>query len=222
MRRERVDGVYPRERGEAKALTVWQPWASGLSPRTRGSRQRDRGQRRGHGSIPANAGKPMRRARRWFSVRVYPRERGEAVRHASIGERARGLSPRTRGSQRVVVVAHPDRGSIPANAGKPLAAKQLFFQNEMSMSRGRTPYDLFTSNTPSASTIFLGGSPRAWICRCPTALVSRQTMTIDPVRSVAHHSERTRQTRCLTPAERSGPTYTPGATSSITDVRKPR
>ena len=111
--------VYPRERGEA----AWPARADvsrlGLSPRTRGSRRLGRRRQARHGSIPANAGKPLPAARRGSSSWVYPRERGEAVGEVIEAAAFSGLSPRTRGSPPPPGRVRPRLGSIPANAGKP-------------------------------------------------------------------------------------------------------
>ena len=53
--------------------------ASGLSPRTRGNRNRHGAPRGRLGSIPANAGEPLGRDGGRPSARVYPRERGGTV-----------------------------------------------------------------------------------------------------------------------------------------------
>ncbi|TCM86561.1 hypothetical protein EV216_104112 [Rhodovulum steppense] len=46
---------------------------------------------------------------------------------------------------------------------------------------GLRVYFRFTSRRPSASTISLDGSPRVSILRFPTALLSRHTMTREPL-----------------------------------------
>ena len=93
--------------------------SKGLSPRTRGSRNRGRDRCRRRRSIPANAGKPGLGGRKVRAVRVYPRERGEARTALDSLPSRSGLSPRTRGSRLAVAGRDGVLGSIPANAGKP-------------------------------------------------------------------------------------------------------
>src|SRR3546814_15321798 len=66
-----------------------------------------------------------------------------------------------------------------------------------------------------------GGSPRTRRPWPPLALRSRQVRRTAPPSSRCQ-SERTFQMRSRTAALRSGAVYTPGATSSITEARKPR
>ena len=72
----------------------------GLSPRTRGSRHGDPGDRDESGSIPAHAGEPLD--------------------GAVSGKTWEGLSPRTRGSRLARLPRSGLSGSIPAHAGEPL------------------------------------------------------------------------------------------------------
>ena len=68
--------VYPRPRGGTGLLRAESAFGGGLSPPTRGNRQRIArcpGRRR---SIPAHAGEPRRQFCRARSARVYPRPRG--------------------------------------------------------------------------------------------------------------------------------------------------
>ena len=111
--------VYPRARGEAEERIVMANAATGLSPRSRGSRAFDQGDDGRVGSIPALAGKPDHPRRRRYRQRVYPRARGEAgiVPGARVGDV--GLSPRSRGSPHGTACGHPLHRSIPALAGKP-------------------------------------------------------------------------------------------------------
>src|SRR3546814_14404859 len=66
-----------------------------------------------------------------------------------------------------------------------------------------------------------GGSPRTRRPWPPLALRSRQVISTAPPSSRCQ-SERTFQTRSRTAALRSGAVYTPGATSSNAEARKPR
>ena len=91
----------------------------GLSPRVRGSQNVAVGILDIDGSIPASAGKPCDSSCDRCSIRVYPRECGEADTGPDSSEQARGLSPRVRGSPyRYPRLACRVR-SIPASAGKP-------------------------------------------------------------------------------------------------------
>ena len=112
-------GVYPRPRGEACSGPSIADSSAGLSPPTRGSR--DRRGRREHagGSIPAHAGKPEKKVRRLCGVGVYPRPRGEAYKSLDASFSIMGLSPPTRGSLMPVAKSSSHSGSIPAHAGKP-------------------------------------------------------------------------------------------------------
>ena len=111
--------VYPRERGGTRRTAWTPPRRGGLSPRTRGNLA-DAFQPLGvEGSIPANAGEPVRprsdSCRDW----VYPRERGGTPRDPRQVRQAAGLSPRTRGNPLTLTGRQGGDGSIPANAGEP-------------------------------------------------------------------------------------------------------
>ncbi len=71
------------------------------------------------GSIPAYAGEPDSKPQNPRNPRVYPRVRGGAEGHQVFLRTARGLSPRTRGSQKSPVKEALGLGSIPAYAGEP-------------------------------------------------------------------------------------------------------
>ncbi len=119
----------------------------------------------------------------------------------------KGLSPRVRGNHVAGQAAVVHFGSIPARAGEPLAIKSLnSLRCQAAWGTLISNYLRFTSNIPSASTISFGGSPRVSMQRFPTALLSRQTRTTDPVPSTYHHSDSTSHTRARTPADRSGAT----------------
>ena len=119
--RGRARRVYPRERGETHLVNDGFLPTLGLSPRTRGNPRKRRARNSSSGSIPANAGKPWQSARRSAMVPVYPRERGETSDAGRWMGLFPGLSPRTRGNPRAETGRIPAGGSIPANAGKPVA-----------------------------------------------------------------------------------------------------
>ena len=114
-----VNRVYPRERGGTPEGSAVAPRSPGLSPRTRGNLAGRQGMKLSEGSIPANAGEPLRLMPSAPSYGVYPRERG-GTRVAIVGKLApSGLSPRTRGNPTPSPAGSRGRGSIPANAGEP-------------------------------------------------------------------------------------------------------
>ena len=116
------DGVYPRERGGTHPNYHRDYQRKGLSPRTRGNPIGRRLGGRSGGSIPANAGEPSWASSVERPTRVYPRERGGTDLAEVAGARPRGLSPRTRGNHMPQSARGGSAGSIPANAGEPLAA----------------------------------------------------------------------------------------------------
>ena len=111
--------VHPRGRGEALAAAAAVRADAGPSPRTRGSHVLRGWRLQGHGSIPADAGKPLVRCTRCWRRTVHPRGRGEACRRWAGRRPVRGPSPRTRGSHANHLPRSPRFGSIPADAGKP-------------------------------------------------------------------------------------------------------
>ncbi len=116
---------------------------NGLSPRVRGSLQREVDDQGRQGSIPAGAGEPARRRRDRSGQRSIPAGAGEprlrdfADKHGGVyprgcggaqGEQIRlaaelGLSPRVRGSLCIAPGFSPYVGSIPAGAGEPTMAR---------------------------------------------------------------------------------------------------
>ena len=111
--------VYPRECGETQLGQGCRLHHVGLSPRVRGNHvcPARRGER--HGSIPASAGKPLRRTDFGLVRRVYPRECGETAAGNVAKCWTSGLSPRVRGNRRTALLPETNCGSIPASAGKP-------------------------------------------------------------------------------------------------------
>ena len=71
------------------------------------------------GSIPAQAGKPLRAVVTWPKLRVHPRAGGEAGGCSPYRPPMPGPSPRRRGSRAPRAAAPARQGSIPAQAGKP-------------------------------------------------------------------------------------------------------
>ena len=116
--------VYPRVRGGAKRAAREPPYDRGLSPRSRGSRERGRYLADAIGSIPAFAGEPPRHRHQLGVDGVYPRVRGGATFSDFRKSLKAGLSPRSRGSRPLRLARLLRRGSIPAFAGEPRAQSQ--------------------------------------------------------------------------------------------------
>ena len=112
-------GVYPRTRGGATSALSRAGALKGLSPHTRGSRERLDAVGHPRGSIPAHAGEPATHASQYAAPRVYPRTRGGARGCALCHGALSGLSPHTRGSPARRADRSLRRGSIPAHAGEP-------------------------------------------------------------------------------------------------------
>ena len=199
--------VYPRACGGTLWPVPRSGAVAGLSPRVRGNQLITRLYANCIGSIPARAGEPGTWGRCTRAIGVYPRACGGTMPKGEHDTPGPGLSPRVRGNHAASVVPHAGSGSIPARAGEPLVIKSL---NYLQFQRARRdfgrPYLRFTSKIPSASTISFGGSPRVSMQRFPTAFVSRQTRTTDPVPRASHHADSTSHTRVRTPADRSGAT----------------
>ncbi|KPQ08598.1 MAG: hypothetical protein HLUCCA12_01930 [Rhodobacteraceae bacterium HLUCCA12] len=111
--------VYPR--GCGGTFLVSRRWRclAGLSPRMRGNRIRRSALFCDLGSIPADAGEPIRFALSPCFLRVYPRGCGGTTAAPYAVNIKRGLSPRMRGN--LVRRRHHSSlsGSIPADAGEP-------------------------------------------------------------------------------------------------------
>ena len=111
--------VYPRGCGGAAVDALLVRNGTGLSPRVRGSREREVPGRIDDRSIPAGAGEPRCGGRTSRPSRVYPRGCGGALRSSCTIDASRGLSPRVRGSLTEVAAEHARVRSIPAGAGEP-------------------------------------------------------------------------------------------------------
>ena len=111
--------VHPRACGGAEARRKVLPFASGSSPRVRGSHA-------GHGAgdglrgfIPARAGEPRGLLRWWGPPWVHPRACGGASARAGTWSGRPGSSPRVRGSRHLEHPRHDLQRFIPARAGEP-------------------------------------------------------------------------------------------------------
>ena len=140
QRRGRRELAHPRSRGE----NLWQDWRTntreGSSPLTRGKPQARCEGQRGHGLIPAHAGKTLEglqaRHMRW----AHPRSRGENGCPAAGPPPMRGSSPLTRGKRGARVVRRVSERLIPAHAGKTSKEPPTFWKPRAHpRSRGENP-----------------------------------------------------------------------------------
>ena len=112
--------VYPRACGGTVSYCRINPTTSGLSPRLRGNLSPGLSNSLSHRSIPAPAGEPARLLPVEVSPRVYPRACGGTFHDSRRQVGDKGLSPRLRGNQPVVLRFSAPPGSIPAPAGEPV------------------------------------------------------------------------------------------------------
>ena len=89
--------AHPRSRGENTASSRRSMARAGSSPLTRGKLHVVVNAERGHGLIPAHAGKTMASAVRLFGLKAHPRSRGENKACEDLREAEMGSSPLTRG-----------------------------------------------------------------------------------------------------------------------------
>ena len=111
--------VYPRVCGGTTDSNHDRYRRTGLSPRMRGNRTRERYWMACIGSIPAYAGEPGRPSPRRMDTRVYPRVCGGTIPLVGWGVFLLGLSPRMRGNLRRRRPGRLGVWSIPAYAGEP-------------------------------------------------------------------------------------------------------
>ena len=111
--------VYPRPRGGTKGKMPSEYRRNGLSPPTRGNRDKLQLWMRTTGSIPAHAGEPFTRIPSRIRAEVYPRPRGGTPIQRPTPVPSTGLSPPTRGNPRYHLRRGAGLGSIPAHAGEP-------------------------------------------------------------------------------------------------------
>jgi len=117
--KDRFATVYPRGcGGTAVTLTHFAP-RRGLSPRMRGHPAYLAYSKAASGSIPADAGAPLRVIILHLMPGVYPRGCGGTAVLEVNDKHGNGLSPRMRGHLRVGAVEELLPGSIPADAGAP-------------------------------------------------------------------------------------------------------
>ena len=117
--------VYPRWRGEHRALLLVACVIAGLSPLARGTHTAANYGSRNARFIPAGAGNTWRPSSFKASMPVYPRWRGEhGVRRAKISA-AFGLSPLARGTPQNQLLSGGWRRFIPAGAGNTGNARRV-------------------------------------------------------------------------------------------------
>ena len=110
--------AHPRSRRENDLTEPIMELMPGSSPLTRGKLDRAAGPGQVVGLIPAHAGKTYWTSHLALLARAHPRSRGENKRSSSRLNQQTGSSPLTRGKHIARVKLAPDRGLIPAHAGK--------------------------------------------------------------------------------------------------------
>ena len=111
--------AYPRSRGGTVSGHFDLCALGGLSPLTRGNRVVAVVAVATLGPIPAHAGEPATAGTSQRQRRAYPRSRGGTSAIVNFPNRARGLSPLTRGNHQPRFSVWPRLGPIPAHAGEP-------------------------------------------------------------------------------------------------------
>ena len=110
--------AHPRSRGENISSGKSALPTNGSSPLTRGKRREPVSRLLARWLIPAHAGKTKAAARCERPPPAHPRSRGENGCSRLLTPHLIGSSPLTRGKPRMRDRATPDRGLIPAHAGK--------------------------------------------------------------------------------------------------------
>ena len=214
--------VYPRVGGGTAAGILVVGFGGGLSPRGRGNRYCFNSSSNRSGSIPAWAGEPADASSAAMAVWVYPRVGGGTFLCAVPLFSFEGLSPRGRGNRWRPLFHLPAGGSIPAWAGEPLGIKALnFLQCQRAVGSCGALFAFYEQHAVCVHDFF-----RRLAEGFDTQVSDRGCVSPD-------HDNRTRAER-RPPARQhvpdsrsharrqSGATYTPGATSSMMEVRNPR
>ena len=146
--------AHPRSRGENEAGALLGIGEEGSSPLTRGKPNKRVRALLDNGLIPAHAGKTCPPPRCPARRRAHPRSRGENGPGRGGPSAGWGSSPLTRGKQREKVGRPPDRGLIPAHAGKTEGVPVVLdLQGAHPRSRGEN------AHTPSTALASRGSSP---------------------------------------------------------------
>ena len=111
-------GAHPRSSGENRCSGAGGRSSSGSSPLTRGKRHHPVLQRVRGRLIPAHAGKTFQAELEMIQDRAHPRSRGENLIWSLPDATAGGSSPLTRGKLTLCRLGTPNKGLIPAHAGK--------------------------------------------------------------------------------------------------------
>ena len=111
-------GAHPRSRGENSLALPRARQRRGSSPLTRGKRVSRSPLTRRRGLIPAHAGKTRHGRQTWVDPGAHPRSRGENPGLIAPMVSSVGSSPLTRGKHHHCHYRRPQRGLIPAHAGK--------------------------------------------------------------------------------------------------------
>ena len=155
--------VYPRACGGTVPGAAAAASVTGLSPRLRGNRGRDRRLGLRPGSIPAPAGEPLLQTASRPPCGVYPRACGGTAGLDGGAWVCMGLSPRLRGNRVHPVDAVGIEGSIPAPAGEPwpfLRSRPL--PRVYPRACGGTTTIALASPSPSGLSPRLRGNPKRW------------------------------------------------------------
>ena len=152
--------VYPHACGGTASSVLRSASASGLSPRLRGNRFLRSPLGLGLGSIPAPAGEPNTRSRRYRRLQVYPRACGGTGLTAQSRAALIGLSPRLRGNRGPTLSHYGGTRSIPAPAGEPnLLQYRLSRQAVYPRACGGTDKKSTTANQYNGLSPRLRGTP---------------------------------------------------------------
>ena len=146
--------AHPRSRGENSGCCGPPHVPRGSSPLTRGKLKTGERVKRGHGLIPAHAGKTGASWLTSGAAGAHPRSRGENEYQARKSVAVLGSSPLTRGKRVSALADSAGSGLIPAHAGKTLVKKDNM--------RGRRahPRSRGENFTPSgAVSLMVGSSP---------------------------------------------------------------
>ena len=166
QRRRSRRWVYPRTRGGTLCQVCGRSFDQGLSPHTRGNRDRQGSVQLLPGSIPAHAGEPGSGSDSVSGSGVYPRTRGGTSAAPLICPQRQGLSPHTRGNRKTSTQEAEMRGSIPAHAGEPARTLttagqcKVYPRTRGGTETSRTAYNDFQGLSPHTRGNPVGFRPR--------------------------------------------------------------
>ena len=159
--------AHPRSRGE-NAFTDLQPTLqAGSSPLTRGKRKALARGLGADGLIPAHAGKTQALDCTVAGEGAHPRSRGENSSSLNCHGLTPGSSPLTRGKRSHHGPGRPDRGLIPAHAGKTRSTRRRrSWLRAHPRSRGENS-ETAGSSSPGPGSSPLTRGKRSWRARTP-------------------------------------------------------